>query len=188
MEVSAQYLTLQNDNFMERHVKFYKKIREEEDLLDVTIACDGAEVRAHKLIMSASSPLFKRIIKNSSHPDPYIYLQKLHPQDLTSIINFVYTGETKVEANSIQRFMTSASDLQISGLVSEAPPEAPDKVETELDEELVLPLSVSVLLLLSRLVAAHLLGLLHAQPLEFLPQVFLVLQELRQVIQVWSRH
>ena len=133
MEVSAQYLTLQNDNFMERHVKFYKKIREEEDLLDVTIACDGAEVRAHKLIMSASSPLFKRIIKNSSHPDPYIYLHKLHPQDLTSIINFVYTGETKVEANSIQRFMTSASDLQISGLVSEAP----DKVETELDEELV---------------------------------------------------
>ena len=137
MDVSAQYLTLQNDNFMERHVKFYKKIREEEDLFDVTIACDGAEVRAHKLIMSASSPLFKRIIKNSNHPNQYIYLHKLHPQDLTSIINFVYTGETKVEANSIQRFMTSASDLQISGLVSEAPSESPDKVEAEYDEELV---------------------------------------------------
>ena len=137
MDVSAQFLTLQNDNFMERHVKFYKKIREEEDMFDVSIACDGGEVRAHKLIMSASSPLFKRIIKSSNHPDPYIYLKDLHPQDLTSILNFVYTGETKVEANSIQRFMSSASDLQISGLVSEEPPEALEKVETELVEEAV---------------------------------------------------
>ena len=137
MEVSAEFLTLQNDNFMERHVKFYKKIREEEDMFDVSIACDGAEVRAHKLIMSASSPLFKRIIKSSNHPDPYIFLKDLHPQDLTSIVNFVYTGETKVEANSIQRFMSSALDLQISGLVSEAPQEDLERVETEVREETV---------------------------------------------------
>ena len=134
MEAAAQFLTLQNDNFMERHVKFYKKIREEEDLFDVSLACDGAEIRAHKLIMSASSPLLKRIIKNSNHPTPYIYLKDLHPQDLTAIMNFVYTGETKVEANSIQRFMNSASDLQISGLVSESPLEGLDNVETELGE------------------------------------------------------
>jgi len=133
-EVSSELLLLQNNNFMERQIKFYKKVREEEDMFDVTIACDGVEVRAHKLVISASSPVFRRIIKSSNHPNPFIYLKGLHPQDLESIINFVYTGETKVEANNIQSFMNSASELQISGL-SEEPLAAIREVETELRED-----------------------------------------------------
>ena len=79
-EVSSELLLLQNNNFMERQIKFYKKVREEEDMFDVTIACDGVEVRAHKLVISASSPVFRRIIKSSNHPNPFIYLKGLHPQ------------------------------------------------------------------------------------------------------------
>ena len=119
---------LQNDHFMERLAKFVKKIREEEDMFDVTLAAGGVEVRAHKLVISASSPFLRKIIRGSNHPTPYIYLSGVHPQDLNSILNFLYTGETRVEANSIHRFMNSASELQISGL-SDEPPVATEEVE-----------------------------------------------------------
>ena len=126
MGVSSGLLSLQNDKFMERQIEFYKKVQEEKDMIDVTVACDGAEVKAHRLVISASSPFFRKIIKTSNHPSPYIYLSGLHPDDLESIMSFVYTGETKVEANNIQRFMNSASELQISGLCED--------VETDLAE------------------------------------------------------
>ena len=133
MGVSSGLLSLQNDKFMERQIEFYKKVQEEKDMIDVTVACDGAEVKAHRLVISASSPFFRKIIKTSNHPSPYIYLSGLHPDDLESIMSFVYTGETKVEANNIQRFMNSASELQISGLC-EDPVEALGTVETDLAE------------------------------------------------------
>ena len=75
-------LMLQNDHFMERLAKFVKKIREEEDMFDVTLAAGGVEVRAHKLVISASSPFLRKIIRGSNHPTPYIYLSGVHPQDL----------------------------------------------------------------------------------------------------------
>lgn len=134
MDVSSGLLLLQNDKFMERQIQFYKKVQEEKDMTDVIIACEGAEVKAHRLVISASSPFFRKIIKTSNHPSPYIFLRGLHPDDLESIMSFLYTGETKVEANNIQRFMNSASELQISGLC-EDPVGALGNVETDLGEE-----------------------------------------------------
>jgi len=38
----------------------FSEIRDDEDLLDVTLVCpDGGMLRAHKLMLSACSPMFK---------------------------------------------------------------------------------------------------------------------------------
>ncbi len=34
-------------------------IRQEDDFLDVTLVCDGDTARAHRLVLSACSPLFR---------------------------------------------------------------------------------------------------------------------------------
>ena len=37
--------------------------------------CDGDIVRAHKLVLSACSPLFRIMLKKNSHPQPMIFLR-----------------------------------------------------------------------------------------------------------------
>ena len=49
---------------------------EEKDIFDVTLASDdGVQIEAHKVILSASSPFFKEVLKNNKHPNPLLYLK-----------------------------------------------------------------------------------------------------------------
>jgi hypothetical protein len=38
-------------------------LRDAEDFVDVTLACDGRQLRAHKLVLSACSPYFMQLFK-----------------------------------------------------------------------------------------------------------------------------
>lgn len=38
-------------------------LRQAEDFVDVTLACDGRQLRAHKLVLSACSPYFMQLFK-----------------------------------------------------------------------------------------------------------------------------
>jgi broad-like protein len=38
-------------------------LRAAEEFVDVTLACDGRQIRAHKLVLSACSPYFMQLLK-----------------------------------------------------------------------------------------------------------------------------
>lgn len=50
-------------NFQKNVSKQFEKLREDDDLVDITFACDGKEIRAHKLVLFACSPYFKQLLK-----------------------------------------------------------------------------------------------------------------------------
>lgn len=39
------------------------ELRAQEDFVDVTLACDGRQLKAHKLVLSACSPYFMQLFK-----------------------------------------------------------------------------------------------------------------------------
>ena len=43
----------------------FKSLKDEEDFLDVTLACSGNQVQAHKIILSACSPFFMNILRQN---------------------------------------------------------------------------------------------------------------------------
>ena len=45
------------------------------DNMALSQVCDGDMVRAHKLVLSACSPLFRVMLKKNSHPQPMIFLR-----------------------------------------------------------------------------------------------------------------
>ena len=52
------------------------EIRDEEELLDITLACeDTKQLQAHKVILSACSPFFRSILKRNPHNHPLLYLR-----------------------------------------------------------------------------------------------------------------
>ena len=70
---TEQYCLRWND-FQSNITSSFSDIRDEEDFLDVTLVSDGQTVRAHKLVLSACSPLFKSMLKKNTHPVPMIFL------------------------------------------------------------------------------------------------------------------
>ena len=65
-----------------------------EQLTDVTLVCDDRrKFKAHKIVLSACSPVFKDIILDLPPNDSVIYLRGVQHQEIEPIIEFMYLGE-----------------------------------------------------------------------------------------------
>eukprot|EP00092_Neocalanus_flemingeri_P061187 GFUD01073516.1.p1 GENE.GFUD01073516.1~~GFUD01073516.1.p1 ORF type:complete len:249 (+),score=58.57 GFUD01073516.1:92-838(+) len=86
------------------------------------------------------SSFFHKILLKNPHQHPLIYLKGIKRSDLESIINFIYMGETEIGREDLERFMTSAKELEIQGLIEDEENEQErilidDKSETEAKRE-----------------------------------------------------
>ena len=117
MTKNSENLVLQNSDFVQNHVQFYRELMEDQEMTDITLAAEDSAIEAHKFILSATSPFFRGIIRSSRHQSPYVYLKGVKMEDLQALVTFMYTGETKVRASDIKRFLTTAHELKIAGLI-----------------------------------------------------------------------
>jgi len=107
------------DQHEENRTSTLKSLWENEDFLDVTIACDDDQIDAHKVILSAASPFFQKILKRNPHSHPLIYLRGTTKKEVQSLLNFIYSGETQVLQEELEDFMALANSLGVKGLVGE---------------------------------------------------------------------
>ena len=74
----SEKLCLQWNDFKENTTSVFGSLRENKDFADVTLAFeDGQQIVAHKVILVASSPLFKNILIGNKHSHSLIYLSRL---------------------------------------------------------------------------------------------------------------
>ena len=50
-------------NSFQSVVSSFRRLKEEEDFVDVTLACNSKQFTAHKVVLSACSPYFRRLLK-----------------------------------------------------------------------------------------------------------------------------
>ena len=113
----TEKLCLQWNDFKDNISCSFGELREDKDLTDVTLACeDGKQMEAHKVILAASSPFFKDILKKNKHPHPLIYMRDLKSEDLLAIIDFLYFGEANVLQENLDSFLALAEELKLKGL------------------------------------------------------------------------
>ena len=95
----------------------FKDFREEKDFFDVTLVCEEEkQVEAHKIILSACSLLFRKILKQNKHQHPLIYLKDIKYAELLSLLNFMYLGEVNVAQEDLSTFLSAAEELKVNGL------------------------------------------------------------------------
>jgi len=96
--------------------KAFGELRDDNDFFDVTLACDDNQLQAHKVILSACSPLFRSLFKKNHHQHPLIFLRGVKHEDILAVLDFMYHGEVNVAQESLNSFLAVAEDLQIKGL------------------------------------------------------------------------
>lgn len=117
--MEGQHINLKWKSFYTSIVTGFEDLWEEEGLVDVTLASDGRCLKAHKVILSASSPFFKEIFLMNPCKHPVIVLQDVHYNELVSILTFVYKGEVNILQENLPLLLRAAEALQIRGLCGE---------------------------------------------------------------------
>ena len=75
---SSEKLCLQWNDFKQNISASLGDLRGDKDFTDVTLVCeDGQQVEAHKVILVASSPFFKELLRKNKHSHPLVYMTLL---------------------------------------------------------------------------------------------------------------
>lgn len=94
----------------------FDQLLHDESFVDVTLAVDGQLLRAHKMVLSACSPLFQALF--IGHPDkhPIVILKDVPYNDMRCLLDFMYRGEVSVDQDRLTAFLKVAESLRIKGL------------------------------------------------------------------------
>jgi len=102
--------------------KVFQDFRENEVLFDVSLGCsidDGGStsLKAHKLVLSAYSPVFKDMFTRLREKnDTFIYLKGISRENLSYMLDFMYQGSIDIPKSQINSFLSDAHEFQIKGL------------------------------------------------------------------------
>ncbi|XP_040574011.1 uncharacterized protein [Lepeophtheirus salmonis] len=120
---SLERLCLRWNEYESNFKQGFSDLRENEELFDVTLISGSKIIKAHKVILSACSPIFRSIIASAPiQTHPLIYLRGINFDHLELLLSFMYHGEVKVIQEELEDFISIAEEFQIKGLSNDAPP------------------------------------------------------------------
>ena len=97
-------------------VKTFGEMIASESFTDVTLACDGLMIKAHKIVLSACSNYFRELFLATPCKHPIVVLKDMKIEDLRAIIDFMYRGEVNVSQNQLGNLLKTAEVLRVKGL------------------------------------------------------------------------
>jgi len=90
------------------------EMMETNELTDVTLVCDDkTKFKAHKIVLSACSSVFKSIVNDLPQNSSVIYLRGIQHQEMESILEFMYLGVATFSQERINEFLKVARNLEI---------------------------------------------------------------------------
>jgi hypothetical protein len=69
MELTDHKYNLRWHDYHNSVLSTFRSLKEEEDFIDVTLSCEDQQYTAHKVVLSACSPYFRKLLKVSLHCD-----------------------------------------------------------------------------------------------------------------------
>lgn len=100
--MGSQQFCLKWSNHQNNMLDVFGSLLSKESFVDVSIACDGTILKAHKVILSACSSFFEEIFNTTPCRHPVIVMKDVDLCDLKAVIQFMYKGEVNVtEVNAL---------------------------------------------------------------------------------------
>ena len=76
---------------------------------------EGHMIEAHKVILSAYSTVFRKMLNTNSSLRPLLYMRGISMDILKGILDFIYTGKANVDESILHEFLKVADELNVSG-------------------------------------------------------------------------
>ena len=137
-----EILNIKSSAQKEYAAKILEQEFQEKYFTDVTLVSEELKVfKAHKCVLSAKSPVMKKILLQNPHPHPSIYLNNINEKDLKYFIQLIYYGTTRFNRDHIENMVKVIQVFQVTGLELEGKTDDNDlanqhetKIETLADD------------------------------------------------------
>ena len=117
----SQAYCLRRSNHTSDMIDVFDRMFKDESMTDCALMCaEGHALKAHRMVLSASSPFFRTVFEQMSNywPNyPIVYLKDMPISDLRAIIEFIYRGEVTVGQQQLESVLRSGESLRIKGLI-----------------------------------------------------------------------
>eukprot|EP00095_Tigriopus_kingsejongensis_P006983 maker-scaffold641_size121017-snap-gene-0.20 protein:Tk06983 transcript:maker-scaffold641_size121017-snap-gene-0.20-mRNA-1 annotation:"sodium- and chloride-dependent glycine transporter 2-like" len=114
-----------------------KMCKDSKQFSDCVIQCDGGEaVRAHRLVLGAASGFLKTVFKEvpASLPEANIVVPGVKESVVSSLLDFLYTGEMTIDRRDTMDLQLLIDTLQIDPQLISVDDETGDSSEEEAEE------------------------------------------------------
>lgn len=113
---NPQQFCLRWNNYQSNLTNVFDQLLQNESFVDVTLACDGNSIKAHKMVLSACSPYFQSLFFDNPCQHPIVIMRDVKWPELTAVVEFMYKGEINVRQEQIAPLLRVAEMLKIRGL------------------------------------------------------------------------
>ncbi|XP_067139367.1 uncharacterized protein [Centruroides vittatus] len=104
------------NNHQPNMIAVFDQLLTNETFVDVTLACEGVRLKAHKIILSACSSFFQNLFLENPCKHPIVIMKDVKYTELKTVLDFVYKGEIKVTRDQLTGLIKLAKLLNIKGL------------------------------------------------------------------------
>lgn len=111
-----QQFCLRWNNYQTNLTNVFDQLLQSESFVDVTLACDGHSLKAHKMVLSACSPYFQTLFFENPCKHPIVIMRDIKWPELKAAVEFMYKGEINVSQEQIGPLLKVAESLKIRGL------------------------------------------------------------------------
>ncbi|XP_055619340.1 protein tramtrack, beta isoform isoform X2 [Toxorhynchites rutilus septentrionalis] len=114
--MSVQQYCLRWNNHQPNFISVFSSLLHSESLVDVTLAAEGRQLQAHKVVLSACSSYFQSLFTANPCQHPIVILKDVQYNDLKTMVDFMYYGEVNVSTEQLPQVLKTAEMLKIKGL------------------------------------------------------------------------
>ncbi|XP_013776958.1 protein tramtrack, beta isoform-like isoform X3 [Limulus polyphemus] len=114
--MGTQQFCLKWNNHHSNMLSVFEQLLNNEALVDVTLACEGHSLKAHKVVLSACSPFFQTLFVDNPCKHPIVIMKDMRYVDMKAIIDFIYHGEVNVSQDQLSALLKTAETLKVKGL------------------------------------------------------------------------
>ena len=118
--MNSEGLILKWNDFEQNTSFTFKSSKGNLEFSDVTlVAEDGQHIEAHKLIISSGCEFFTNLFNISKAGHTVVFMRGIQFEALSAIVDFIYSGETKIPSKDLTDFLAIADELKLKGLSKE---------------------------------------------------------------------
>lgn len=94
----------------------FKEFLLTEAMVDVILDCDGQNLKAHKIVLSAYSPFFRSLFLKNPCEQSIVILKNIKFAEIKVITDFMYSGEVNIPEDQLSAIIKTAQTLRVRGL------------------------------------------------------------------------
>lgn len=107
------------DRHLENMGSMFKTLFNDELLTDCTLHCKDGSLRAHKVILAASSPYFRKVFLEHKDERAIFIMHGISLEQLKELLELMYKGATDVPSETLNTVYDLAEELELTGVLLE---------------------------------------------------------------------